>query len=187
MGDEPLASAPWVREWITRAGGPGRRCERLALRDHPFGRCRAIRPVDCTPVPCPDDGRVLTRVYAAALAASGDQSVAEQVSERVILAAPGGDATTLVERAVLLAIRTAPHDAFAPMGADEREVVALARLAGATTSRVATVLGVDPGEVRALMRSGLRALLSAGGEPRTPPLPPGCGSAASPAHAGHAS
>ena len=129
----------------------------------------------------------LHHVYAAALAASGDRAVAEQVSERVILGGPRGDRAALVERAVLLSIRTSPHDAFAPMRADEREVVALARLAGATTSRVAALLGVDPAEVRALMRSGLRALLSAGDGRRTPPLPPGCGSAASPAHGARAS
>jgi hypothetical protein len=145
------------------------------------------RPVDYAVAPRSDDGQVLTRVYAAALAASGNPSVAEQVTERVMVAASGGDATALVERAVLLSIRTSPHDAFAPMRADEREVVALARLAGATTSRVGALLGVDQAEVRALMCSGLRALLSGGDGRRTPPLPLGCGSAASPVRAGHAS
>jgi DNA-directed RNA polymerase specialized sigma24 family protein len=130
---------------------------------------------------------VLTRVYTAAFAASGDQAVAEQVSERVMLAAGGGDAAALVERAVLLAIRISPAAAFAPMCAQEREVIALARLAGATTSRVATVLGVEPAEVRALMRTGLRALVSRDGAPRTPRPPRDCGSGASPAHAAHAS
>ena len=130
---------------------------------------------------------MLNRVYAAALAASGDQAVAEQVSERVMLGAGDRDPADLVERAVLLAVRTAPHDAFAAMHADERDAIALARLAGATTTRVSTLLGVDPAEVRALMCAGLRSLVSAGGVPRTPPLPPGCGSAASRAHAGHAS
>ena len=131
----------------------------------------------------------LPRIYTAALAASGQQTVAEQVAERVMLADEGGDATSLVERAVLLALRTRPHDAFEPMRAEDREVVALARLAGATTGRAATVLGIDAAEVRARMTSGLRALarVSAGGARRTPPPPPGSGSAASPGRGARAS
>jgi DNA-directed RNA polymerase specialized sigma24 family protein len=125
----------------------------------------------------------LPLVYTAAYAASGDQAVAEQVAERVMLAARGGDATSLAERAVLLAVRSSPHRAFAPMGDAEREVVALARLTGATTGRVATVLGISPEEVRARMTSGLRALISAGGGQRTPPPLRGSGSGASPGRA----
>jgi hypothetical protein len=121
----------------------------------------------------------LPSVYTAAYAASGDQTVAEDVAERVMLAARGHDATTLAERAVLLALRLAPDRAFAPMRAEEREAVALARLTGATTDRVATVLEISEEEARARMRSGLRALLNGGGVPRTPPPRPGSGSAAS--------
>ena len=147
-------------------------------------------------------------VYTAAFAASGDRSIAEQVAERVMLAAGGGDATSLAERAVLLALRAAPHRAFAPMGAGEREAVALARLTGATTGRVAAVLGISQDEARARMRSGLRKLvgldppipaapsdprsiggsgLSGGGGPRTPQLRRGSGSATSPGRGGRAS
>jgi hypothetical protein len=187
MGDEPSASAPIGPARITGVGGRARTCESVAVSIVRSDDARFSHPVDYAVAPRSEDGLVLTRVYAAALAASGNQAVAEHVTERVMLAAGGGDATALVERAVLLAIRTAPHDAFTPMRADEREVVALARLAGATTSRAAAVLGVDQTEVRALMCSGLRALLSGGDGPRTLPLPPGCGSAASPVHAGHAS
>jgi hypothetical protein len=125
----------------------------------------------------------LPRVYSAALAASGDAGVAEEVAERVLLAAPAGDAGDLVDRAVLLAVRIKPHDAFRPMRTKEREVVALARLAGATTARVAALLDLDPADVGALMTSGLRALLSRDGARRTPPPPHGCGSAASPGRA----
>ena len=121
----------------------------------------------------------LPLVYTAAYAASGDRAVAEQVAERVMVAAGAGDATSLAERAVLLALRSSPHCAFAPMRDEEREVVALARLTGATTGRVARVLGISTDEVRARMTSGLRALVSAGGELRTPPPLRGCGSAAS--------
>ena len=126
-------------------------------------------------------------VYTAAFAASGNQAVAEQVAERVMLAAARDDETTLAERAVLLALRAAPHRAFAPMRAEEREAVALARLTGATTGRIASVLGVSQDEVRARMRRGLRALVSAGGGPRTPPPRRDSGSAASPGRAGRAS
>jgi hypothetical protein len=129
----------------------------------------------------------LPSVYTAAYAASGDQTVAEDVAERVMLAARGHDATTLAERAVLLALRLAPDRAFAPMRAEEREAVALARLTGATTDRVATVLEISEEEVRSRMRSGLRALLSEGGARRTPPPRPGSGSAASRGHDGRGS
>jgi hypothetical protein len=125
----------------------------------------------------------LPLVYTAAYAASGDQAVAEQVAERVMLAASRHDATTLTERAVLLALRAAPHRAFAAMGAEEREVVALARLTGATTGRVATVLGIGEDEVRTRMRDGLRTVLSGGGGRRTPPPRRGSGSGASPGRA----
>jgi hypothetical protein len=129
----------------------------------------------------------LPLVYTAAFAASGDRTVAEQVAERVMVAAPADDATTLAERAVLLALRSAPHRAFAPMRAEEREVIALARLTGATTGRVAAVLDISQDEVRARMRSGLLRVLNGGGARRTPRPPRGCGSAASPGRAGRAS
>jgi DNA-directed RNA polymerase specialized sigma24 family protein len=129
----------------------------------------------------------LPLVYTAAYAASGDQAVAAQVAERVMVAAPRDAATALAERAVLLALRTAPHGVFARMPAEEREAVALARLTGATTGRVAAVLDISEGEVRARMCRGLRALLSAGGAPRRPPPPPDSGSAASRERAGRES
>jgi DNA-directed RNA polymerase specialized sigma24 family protein len=102
----------------------------------------------------------LPRVYGAAMAASSDAGVAEQVTERVLLADPGGDSGVLVERAVLLAVRTSPDEALARMREQEREVIALARLAGATTTRIAAVLALEPKAVRALMTSGLRAAVS---------------------------
>jgi len=136
-----------------------------------------------------DDRRVhrLPFVYTAAFAASGDQAVAEHVAERVMVAASSQDATTLAERAVLLALRAAPHRSFARMSAEDREAVALARLTGATTGRVADVLGITPDQARARMRSGLRATLSGGGARRKPRPPPDSGSAASPGRAGRVS
>jgi Sigma-70, region 4 len=143
---------------------------------------RFTPPVDARGAVAPEHRPMqrLPLVYTAAFAASGDRTVAEHVAERVMLAASGHDDATLAERAVLLALRAAPHRAFAPMRAEEREVVALARLTGATTGRVAAVLDISQDEVRARMRTGLRALLSGGGAPRMPPPPPGSGSAASP-------
>jgi DNA-directed RNA polymerase specialized sigma24 family protein len=126
-------------------------------------------------------------VYTAAFAASGDRAVAEQVAERVMLAGLDRDATTLAERAVLLALRLAPDRAFAPMRAEQREVVALARLTGATTARVAALLDISEDEVRRRMRDGLRAVVSAGGGRRTRLPRPGSASAASRARAGRAS
>jgi hypothetical protein len=120
----------------------------------------------------------LPLVYTAAFAASGSRAVAAQVSERVMLAQPAAEAGELAERAVLLALRASPDRAFAPMRAEEREAVALARLTGASAGRVATVLGISPEEARARMTRGLRSL-SPGGGRRTPPPPPGSGSGAS--------
>jgi DNA-directed RNA polymerase specialized sigma24 family protein len=136
------------------------------------GRQQSIRPMHRLPY-----------VYTAAYAASGDQVVAEQVAERVMVGAPRDDATTLAERAVLLALRAAPDRAFVRMGAEERDVVALARLTGATTGRLATVLGISQDEVKTRMRDGLRALLNGGGAPRMPQPLHGSGCGASPGRA----
>ena len=121
------------------------------------------------------------------MAASSDAGVAEQVTERVLLADPGGDSDVLVALAVLLAVRTSPHAALSRMRVEEREVIALARLARATTNRIAVVLALEPKAVRALMTSGLRALINRDGAPRMPPPLPGCGCGASPGHAARAS
>jgi DNA-directed RNA polymerase specialized sigma24 family protein len=128
----------------------------------------------------------LPRVYAAAVAATGDPDAAEEVTERVLLADPAGDTDVLVERAVRLAVRTSPDAAFTPMRQREREVIALARLAGATTARIAALLAIEPVEVRSLMCSGLGAISRDAGR-RTQPPPPGCGSAASRGHVARAS
>jgi hypothetical protein len=150
---------------------------------------RFTPPVDAPAAAAPEDRHMdrLVPVYTAAYAASGSQTVAEQVAERVMLAAGAADATSLAERAVLLALRAAPHRAFAPMRPEERDAVALARLTGATTGRVASVLGISREEACARMRSGLRAVLNGGGGPRTPPPRRGSGSAASPGRGGRAS
>jgi DNA-directed RNA polymerase specialized sigma24 family protein len=103
---------------------------------------------------------VLEDVYGAALAASAGPHAAGEVTRDVMVAAAGerSDARSLVARAIVRAVRTAPHAAFAPMPAGDREVVALARLAGYSVTEIAATLDIAPGEARARMTSGLRAL-----------------------------
>jgi DNA-directed RNA polymerase specialized sigma24 family protein len=104
-------------------------------------------------------------VYGAALAAADGPDAAAAVTEEVIVAAVAGseraDARALVARAVVRAVRTAPHAAFAPMAAGEREVVALARLAGYDVGEIAEALDIAPDEARSRMTSGIRTLARA--------------------------
>jgi DNA-directed RNA polymerase specialized sigma24 family protein len=104
----------------------------------------------------------VAHVYGAALAASADRGTAEHVTHPVTVEAAAGraraDARSLVERAVLRSVRAAPHPAFEAMAAGEREVVALARLAGYSIPEIADALGLAPPEVRSRMTSGVRAL-----------------------------
>jgi DNA-directed RNA polymerase specialized sigma24 family protein len=103
---------------------------------------------------------VLEHVYGAALSASAGPAAAGEVTREVMVAAAGEppDARSLVARVILRAMRTAPHAAFAPMPPGDREVVALARLAGYSVPEIAEALGIAPGEARSRMMSGLRAL-----------------------------
>jgi DNA-directed RNA polymerase specialized sigma24 family protein len=104
-------------------------------------------------------------VYGAALAAAADAGAAEDVAHEVLREAVAGrargDARSLVERAVLQAVRTAPHPAFAPLRSGDREAVALARLAGYSVAEVADALAIPPTEARSRMTSGLRGLAAA--------------------------
>jgi DNA-directed RNA polymerase specialized sigma24 family protein len=102
----------------------------------------------------------LPDVYGAALAATAGPADAAVVTKEVMVAAAGerADTRTLVARAVLRAMRTKPHVAFARMAPSEREVVALARLAGYTVPEIAATLGIEPAEARARMTRALRAV-----------------------------
>jgi DNA-directed RNA polymerase specialized sigma24 family protein len=101
----------------------------------------------------------LREVYGAAVAATAGPAAAAEVTEHVMVAARGErDSRSLVGRAVLRAMRTAPHAAFAPMPEPEREAIALARLAGYSVDEIADLLGISPAEARARMTRGLRAL-----------------------------
>jgi DNA-directed RNA polymerase specialized sigma24 family protein len=127
-------------------------------------------------------GEHLDAVWRAALAASGDQRVAEAVTTAVLHAAPPkAPAADLVRQAVLAALRQAPAPPFAAMEGAQREAVALARIAGCPVGEVAATLGVADGTARRLLTAGLRSTrrrLPASAR-RTPQPALGCGSAAS--------
>jgi DNA-directed RNA polymerase specialized sigma24 family protein len=124
----------------------------------------------------------LDAVWRAALAACGDEAVAQDVTVDVLTRAPRDAVRDAVVRAAVLgAIRRAPAPAFAAMAPAEREAVALARIAGCRVDEVAAALGIDERAARALLTEGLRSTLrrrQASG-PRTLPPALGCGSAAS--------
>lgn len=102
---------------------------------------------------------VLPSVHALAGATCADPVVAESISERVVLdGAPARAARAELEHRVLaLAVRAEPVASLAPMLPEDREVVALARLAGRSVPEIARALGVEEAEVRQRMRRGLRA------------------------------
>jgi DNA-directed RNA polymerase specialized sigma24 family protein len=86
--------------------------------------------------------------------------LAADVTGHVLAAAslePGSDERALVARAVRLAVRGAPHPAFAAMEPDDREAVALILVAACSDGEAASVLGVDVAEVRRRLLRGLRA------------------------------
>jgi hypothetical protein len=124
----------------------------------------------------------LDAVWRAALAASGDESVAEDVTTKLLTSAdvdaPEGQ---LVRGAVLAAVRRAPAPAFAAMAPAERDAVALARIAGCRVDEVAATLGIGDGAARRLLTEGLRSTLRRRRAIAPRRLPPalGCGSAAS--------
>ena len=106
----------------------------------------------------------VARIYGAALAAAASEKTAADVTGHVLAGAaaePGSDERALVALAVRLAVRGAPHPQFAAMEPDDREAVALVRLAGCTDGEAARVLGVDEHEVRRRLVRGLRAIAAA--------------------------
>jgi hypothetical protein len=127
-------------------------------------------------------GEHLDAVWRAALAASGDQAVAEEVTIAVLRGAARDAAEPeLVRTAVLAAVRRAPAPAFAGLDGAEREALALARIAGCPVGEVASALGVGDGAARRLLTAALGSVprrRRASG-PRTPRPALGCGSAAS--------
>jgi DNA-directed RNA polymerase specialized sigma24 family protein len=63
---------------------------------------------------------------------------------------------TLVERAILSAVRSSPAPCFEAMPRPGREAVALARLAGYTADEVASSLELGVDDVKASMLQALR-------------------------------
>jgi DNA-directed RNA polymerase specialized sigma24 family protein len=102
---------------------------------------------------------VLPPVHALASAACADKAVAESIAERVVLdgARERAPRPELEQRAIALVVRAEPAASLAPMRAEDRETVALARLAGRTVPEIARALGVEEREVRLRMLRGLRA------------------------------
>jgi DNA-directed RNA polymerase specialized sigma24 family protein len=124
----------------------------------------------------------LDAVWRAALAASGDRVVAEEVTTAVLRSAPRDAAQAeLVRRAVLAAVRRSPAPAFASMRRAECEAVALARIAGCPVAEVAAALGIGDGAARRLLTAGLHSVRHRrpASAPRTLPPVLGCGIAAS--------
>jgi DNA-directed RNA polymerase specialized sigma24 family protein len=111
----------------------------------------------------------LRHLYGAAVAASRDHTTAVEIAERVLLtAAPEGvgddrslTRRQLVERAIRLGVRMAPAEGFAAMEADDREAIALARLAGYSVAEIATTLETSVDDVKARMRRGLQSAAQA--------------------------
>jgi DNA-directed RNA polymerase specialized sigma24 family protein len=104
-------------------------------------------------------------VYGAAIAAAADPEAAADVTHEAMVAAAAGqaraDARSLIEHAVLRAVQSVPHPTFAAMRVEDREAVALARLAGYSVDEIADALAIPPAEARSRMTNGVRALAAA--------------------------
>ncbi len=103
--------------------------------------------------------RMAPHVYGAALAAARDESAAAGVTEGVLgraAAEPTIARDTLVERAILSAVRRAPAPCFEAMPRPGREAVALARLAGYSADQVASSLNLAVEDAKASMLHALR-------------------------------
>jgi DNA-directed RNA polymerase specialized sigma24 family protein len=104
--------------------------------------------------------RLAPDVYGAALAAARDERAAAGVTERVLGNAAAESVVArdaLVERAILSAVRGAPAACFESMPQPGRDAVALARLAGYSTDRVAKSLELRVEEVKSSMLHALRS------------------------------
>lgn len=100
-------------------------------------------------------------VFGAAAAACRDGAAAEAVTELVLTTAvwegDGGPSRgQLIEEALLVSVRVAPARCFSIMTPREREVVALAQLAGYSVSAISAALEAGADTVKVLMISGLR-------------------------------
>ena len=105
--------------------------------------------------------RLAPHVYGAALAAAADENAAAGVTKRVLGRAAAESVIareTLVERAILSAVRSSPAACFQAMPRPGREAVALARLAGYSADQVASSLELGVDDVKASMLQALRGV-----------------------------
>ena len=105
--------------------------------------------------------RLAPHVYGAALAAASDESAAAGVTKRVLGRAAAESVIareTLVERAILSAVRNSPAACFQAMPRPGREAVALARLAGYSADQVASSLELGVDDVKTSMLQALRGV-----------------------------
>jgi DNA-directed RNA polymerase specialized sigma24 family protein len=103
----------------------------------------------------------LAAVWSAARAASADLAAAEDVTVAVMSRRPRdppANRRTLVVEAVRRAVAIAPCAPLASLAADERESLALARLAGLDVDEIADIVGSDAAIIRRRLTNGLRAL-----------------------------
>ena len=101
--------------------------------------------------------RNLAAIYGAAVAATATEQAAVDVTVRVATLS-AGDPRRQAAEAVRLAMEGEPHASFAPLPAGEREVLALARVAGLNVGEIADVTGTSAEDVKALLGSALRRL-----------------------------
>jgi DNA-directed RNA polymerase specialized sigma24 family protein len=104
-----------------------------------------------------DDDAVLAAVYGAALAAAADEEAAIDIAVDVLVRARSAPIAPVVE-AVRRAVLESPAPGFAPLTEDEREALALARLARLDVHEIAAATGASVAEVKARLNAGLRQL-----------------------------
>jgi DNA-directed RNA polymerase specialized sigma24 family protein len=109
----------------------------------------------------PDDGELALAYSAARVAARREEeAIAATVTAAAQLAADRtpGMPTPLLVLAVRRAVTTAPALPLASLPPDEREAIALARLAALTVAEIATATDTAPAQVRRQLTDGLRRL-----------------------------
>jgi hypothetical protein len=118
-------------------------------------------------VPCEDDVELedLAALYSAVYPAAAGPAAADDVSvgalARARLARRSGapiGRRRLVADAVRRAVAVAPCAPLRELPGEQREAIALARMAGLDVEEIAAAVGAAPAVVRARLRDGLRAI-----------------------------
>ena len=98
-------------------------------------------------------------IYGAARAAAASEAAALEATARVVRGAPAGALRRdLVADVVRLAMRSDPAEPFALLPLDEREALALVRLAGLGVEEVSAITATPADEVKGRLTSALRGL-----------------------------